>query len=476
MKEVSRKSFVQSLVSAGAAPFLFGGCVGRFVANRKANVAIIGCGRIANSFEIPGALRRPDLARIVAVCDLDTKRTAFSRKKIEQAYNDGTVIREYRDYKEVCACSDVDAVMICLPDFWHALVATTAICSGKDVWLQKPFTQTIQEGRLLANLAKRYDTVLQVGSQQRSWNSFSGVCGAVQSGAIGRVKKVEIGLGIDVAGGCRVAEPVPANFDYDTWLGPTDHSVPYNWTRCHNQDTAHIGDRPGWIQLAPYGWGLITNWGAHHLDVARWGLGGVDPEGVEGTCGWMDMSGDRLWNVHTDYDLHYKFNNGFTDVHLNNNYQLGIKFIGENGDWLWCTRGNAKVTPSDPEPYVRPGDFGPVAASKTALLPRLSPQPVTAMQAHVDNWLEAVVARDPSMTVTNAEGGHRSTSLCSLGQMCMELGRGRKDGFSLEWDATAEKTGNLQANALMKPFANGKFDLKVNLAEFGLAYDEVMKG
>mgnify|MGYP003293485319 CR=1 FL=1 len=476
MNRITRKSFIGSMLAAGASPFAFNGCATRFLANRLVNVAIIGCGRIANSFEIPGVLRRPDLARIVAVCDLDSKRSAFSRARIEQKYGDGTIIREYRDYKEVCASPDIDAVMICIPDFWHALVAATAICSGKAVWLQKPFTQTIHEGRLLANLAKRHNTVLQVGSQQRSWNNFRGVCEAVRTGVLGKVKKVEIGIGLDVAGGSCKAEPVPENFDYDTWLGPTDHTAPYNWTRCHDQDTKHIGDRPGWIQLAPYGWGLITNWGAHHLDIARWGLGDAAPEGVEGTCKWMDTSGDRLWNVHTDYDLHYKFNQGFTDVHVNNNYQLGVKFVGEGGDWLWCTRGNAKVTPSDPEPKVLPGMLGPIAASRPSLLPKLLPQPITAMQAHVENWLQAVVAKDPSMTVTNAECGHRSTSLCSLGQMCMELGRGRKDGFRLAWNAKTESTGNAAADALMKPFASGKFDLKVNLAEFGLDFNSVMKG
>ena len=476
MTQVSRRSFVQSMLAAGSAPLIFGGCANGFFANRKINVAIIGCGRISNSFEIPSILNRRDVARIVAVCDLDTKRTAFSRANIEKAYADGTKVREYRDYKEVCAQADIDAVMICLPDFWHALVATTAICSGKAVWLQKPFTQTIAEGRLLSNLAKRFGTVMQVGSQQRSWHQFQGVCNAVRAGVIGKVKRVEVGLGIDKSGGIAAAEPVPANFDYDTWLGPTDHSVPYNWTRCHNQDTAHIEDRPGWIQLAPYGWGMITNWGAHHLDIARWGLGAVGPESVSGTCKWMDLSGGKLWNVHTNYDLHYAFNGGFTDVHVCDRYQNGVKFIGENGDWLWCTRGAAKVTASDPEPKVKAGDLGPIAASKPSILPKLAPQTAKATQIHVDNWLEAILANDPSMTATNAEGGHRSTSMCSLGQMCMELGRGRKDGFSISWNAKKESTGNAAADAMMKPFANGKFDLKVNLAEFGLDFNTVMKG
>jgi len=472
---MSRRSFLVSSLAAGAAPMFFSGCASKFLANNKLTVGIIGCGRIATTFEIPSVLNRPDLARIVAVCDLDEIRVANAKRMVEERYADGARVATFRDYKELCARKDIDAVMICLPDFWHALVATTAICSGKAVWLQKPFTQTVLEGRLLANLAKKYNTVMQVGSQQRSWNQFQAVCEAVNAGALGMVRRVEIGLGIDKSGGCAKAEPVPKTFDYETWLGPTDHSAPYNWTRCHNQDIKHVADRPGWIQLAPYGWGMITNWGAHHLDICRWGLGAVGPEGVTGTCKWMDLSGGKLWNVHTNYDLHFSFNGGKTDAHVCDKYQNGVKFIGENGDWLFCTRGAVKVTPSDPEPIVLPGMLGPIAASKPALLPKMKVQKAGATQLHVDNWLEAALAKKPSMTVTNAEGGHRSTSLCSLGQMCMELGRG-KSSFSLKWDSQRECTGNAEADALMKPFANGKFDLKVNLAEFGLDFDKIIKG
>ena len=176
----TRRGFLGGMLAAGAAPMLFNGCANGFWTNRRINVAVIGCGRISSHFEITCILNRPDVARIVAVCDLDRSRANFAKEKIEQAYADGSVIRTYSDYKEVCACPDVDAVMIAIPDFWHALVATTAICSGKAVWLQKPFTQTILEGRLLANLAKRYGTVVQVGSQQRSWSQFEAVCGAVR--------------------------------------------------------------------------------------------------------------------------------------------------------------------------------------------------------------------------------------------------------------------------------------------------------
>jgi hypothetical protein len=156
-------------------------------------------------------------------------------------------------------------------------------------------------------------------------------------------------------------------------------------------------------------------------------------------------------------------------------YQNGVKFIGENGDWLFCTRGAAKVTPSDPDVPMKPGHLPAMAASRNALLPKLEPMKEKATQNHVDNWLAAIKAGDPKATVTNALGGHLSTAMCSLGQMCMEMGRGRKS-YSLKWNPVTEMTGDAAADALMKPFARDKFDLKVNLKEFGLDFDEVMKG
>ena len=277
---------------------------------------------------------------------------------------------------------------------------------------------------------------------------------------------------------------MPATFNYDAWLGPTDASVPYNWTRCHNQNLARIGDRPGWIQLAPYGWGMITNWGAHHLDITAWGLN-RDPSSVTGTCAWMDLSGTKLWNVHTTYDLHYDC--GGTDVHVNNKFQMGVKFIGENGDWLWCTRGAMKVTPSDPDPKVAPGMLGPIAASKDSLLADLAPgelvddalahgkEKFLTIADHFENWLEAIAREDPQYTVCDAEGAHKSTAFCSLGRMCMELGRGKKDGATLAWDSAKELTGDGEADRLLTPFARGRFDLRKSFAGTRYDYEKMIR-
>ena len=150
-RQMQRREFIKTAAMAAGLPFTFGGCRS-FRGNSKIHVAIIGCGRISTEFEVPGVLNRPDIARIVAVCDLDMKRARQTAEHVEREYADGTKIRIYKDYKEVCSQSDVDAVMICVPDFWHALVATTAICSRKAVWLQKPFANG--KFSLNANLAE----------------------------------------------------------------------------------------------------------------------------------------------------------------------------------------------------------------------------------------------------------------------------------------------------------------------------------
>lgn len=484
---MQRREFIRNAFAAGAAPLLFSGCATGFVANRKINVGVIGYGRIAHTMDVPGVQQFTGRCVITAVADLDAKRAAYGKKVIEERYAKLGVtqaVRTYGDYREMIADPSIDAVLLCIPDHQHAIVATDCLLAGKHIYLQKPFAQTIQEGRVVANLATMKGLVVQVGAWQRSRPQFRKVVQLVRNGRLGAISRVEVGIGLDKSGGCRTPEPVPANLNYDAWLGPTDPTAPYNWTRVHTQDLKRIGDRPGWIQLAPYGWGMITNWGAHHLDITAWGLN-CDPRAVSGTCEWMDLSGTKLWNVHTTYDLHYDC--GGTDVHVNNKFQMGVKFIGENGDWLWCTRGAMKVTPSDPEPKVAPGMLGPIAASRPELLADLKPSEIVddalahgeekfrTVADHFENWLEAIAREDPRYTVATAEEAHRSTAFCSLGRMCMELGRGKAGGATLAWDAAREVSGNPAADAMLTPFARGKYDLRPALAAAGLDYQKMIK-
>ena len=306
-------------------------------------------------------------------------------------------VKTYADYHDIIDDPSIDAVEICLPDHWHTLVACAALAKGKHIWLQKPFSQTITEGRIIANLAKMQNRVVQVGSWQRSVMQFHRVCELALNGRIGDIVRVEVGCGCDKPGGSSEVQPVPSNLNYEMWLGPTDEKAPYNETRVHAQDLKKIASRPGWIQMAPYGWGMITNWGAHQIDIAQWGLGKDDsgPESVTGTCEWMDTTGGKLWNVHTTYDLHYSYNGGKTDVHVCNKYPMGIKFIGEKGEWLYCMRGKA-VTPSDPSSSTG-GKMQPLMASKVALLePMANPaKPLKTSDDHWKNWLEELAGGHP---------------------------------------------------------------------------------
>ena len=470
---INRRDFLVSSALAAFPSIIPASVLGAAAPSRLVRVGIIGCGRISTQFEIPNLLQHPDLCRICAVCDLDELRMSKARNQVELGYRTkhglgGYTVKTYKDYRELCASKGLDAVMVCTPDFWHALCAAEVILNRKHLWLQKPFTQTIREGRLIADLAKKYNVVVQVGSQQRSAHQFREACEIALNGRLGRIRRVNIGIAMDKAGGSDAVQPVPATFDYATWLGPTDASVPYCESRTHSQTKC---DRPGWITMAPYGWGMITNWGAHHLDIMHWGLGKTltGPDRVEGTCSWMDRSGGRLWNVHTDYDLHYTY--GDIDVHVCNKYLKGVKFIGDEG-WVFVRRDGSKpVTTSDGgQSGGKKDKWGsPIIASKPNILEPIADRKIALKVSddHFVNWLEAIRAEDPAMTVTSAEEGHRSTSACSLGHMVMELGRGKEKGAAISWDPVRETTGDGTADALMKPFARDRFDLNVTLARFG---------
>ena len=463
---MNRRNFIGGILAAGTGPMLFTGCTNGTVANSKINIGVIGYGRIAHTMDVPCTIKHTNLCRITAVCDLDRSRREYGAEQIKARYRKLTgeadaPVKTYEFYADLLADPSIDAVLICLPDHWHAIVATDAVLAGKHIYLQKPFTQTIEEGRILRELAIRKGTVLQVGSWQRSVSQFARVCELVQNGRIGEVKRVEVGCGCDHEGGSSARQEIPEGFNYEMWLGPTDGNAPYNETRCHARDLKQIGKRPGWIQLEPYGWGMITNWGAHQIDIAQWGLNKDDsgPESVTGTCEWMKTTGGKLWNVHTHYDLHYSYNGGKTDVHVCDKYPMGIKFIGEKGEWLYCMRGAAKVTPSDPD-VPGNGKMQALMASRNRLLePIANPQfKVHTAKDHFLNWLEGIKLGDPKHTVTNVWEAQRSATACTLGYMCMKLGK------TIEWDAKTETCSTSGAAELMKPFARGKYNMNRAIA------------
>jgi len=276
---MERRDFLKnsSAVMAGAIvlPTIVPSTVfGKSAPSNKINIAQIGFGRIAISHDVAETLPY-DEARIIAVADLDSNRVAKGKQFIEGFYAKKTGsktavnVKTYDDYREMLLNKDIDAVMISTPDHWHSQPAIEAALAGKDVYLQKPTSLTIAEGRMLADVVKRKGTIFQVGTQQRSMPQFRIAAELVRNGRIGKLHTVKIGLPGDPSGPEAPEMPIPKNLNYDMWLGSTPE-VYYTEMRVHPQNSQT--DRPGWLRCEQFGAGMITGWGQHHYDSAAWGM------------------------------------------------------------------------------------------------------------------------------------------------------------------------------------------------------------
>jgi myo-inositol 2-dehydrogenase / D-chiro-inositol 1-dehydrogenase len=399
-------------------------------------IAQIGCGRIANDMDMPGVLKHPQLARIVAVADMDSKRAELARRKVEQSYEKSLAqkseVKTYGDYREILARKDIDAVMISTPDHWHAQPVVEAALAGKDIYVQKPLSMTIAEGRLVSDVVRAQKRVLQIGSQQRSTAQFHRACELVRNGVIGRLKSIQIGLPVDPAGGNKAEMPVPATLNYDAWLGCTPR-VPYTEDRVHPQsgDPKFFFGRPGWLRLNAYTCGMITGWGSHHVDIAHWGMGAefAGPIAVEANAAWPGP--ESFWDVHGKYSVKLTYANGVVTT-ISDELPNGVRFEGEDG-WIWVTRGAAISAKS-------------LDASNSKLLQIPGSELKTKLHHsrnwdhHLD-WLEAI--RSGKEAVTNAEAGHRSCSACLIAWIGMRLGR------PLKWDSEKEQFNDTEANRML---------------------------
>jgi predicted dehydrogenase len=434
---------------------------------RRIQIAQIGCGRMGTE-DMLGTIKHDDLCRIVAVCDLDSKRLAAAKTKAEQYYTgkgeSRVDVKAYRDYHEVLARPDIDAVLVTPPDHWHAIVAVEAVLAGKDLHVQKPLTYDINEAIALRTAVRAKKRILQTGSQQRSskpWNTFRAATEAVRNGRIGRIHTVTIGIGQDrPKGQAPKAQPVPSTFDYETWLGPAPQQ-PYMEDRVHPQDS--LG-RPGWITTEDFGLGMITNWGAHHMDMAQWGMGMAlgGPTTIEGTATFM--TGD-VWTVHHTYHVEMMYP-GNIRVILDNSFPNGIRFEGTDG-WVFCARSAGLVTGSDPG-AAKQADAARKsldASNLNILTAPYGPKDVRwpASDDHYRNWLEAIVARrDPIAPVDQSA---RSLEACAAAWIAMKLQR------KLTWDAAREMFVNDdQANAMRgRTPRSAAYDIESIMKKAGLA-------
>jgi myo-inositol 2-dehydrogenase/D-chiro-inositol 1-dehydrogenase len=458
----TRRVFVRNVL-AGSAGLAFAPQLLRAAANSRINVAQIGCGRMGDD-DMKGAMAH-DLCRIVAVCDLDSKRAAAAQKKAVEHYKGkgetAVDVKIYSDYREILARSDIDAVIVSLPDHWHAQAAIEAALAGKHMYVQKPITYNVAEAIALRKAVHAKKVILQTGSQQRSakpFYAFRPASEAVRNGRIGQVKTVKIGIGLDKPKGKGPAPmPVPANLNYERWLGPVAEQ-PYMEDRVHPQ---HNLGRPGWITTEDFGLGMITNWGAHHVDIMLWSLG-LELSGPKTVEAKADFMKNDVWTVHYNYHVEMAMPNG-TQVILDNKFENGLLFEGTEGT-IFCSRGSEKVTASDGNSGEAPTK-GPLRPSKKSILDPLPDSAVRWMKSdnHYLNWLEAIKAkRDPIAPIDQSS---RSLETCAAAWIGMKL------GGKLTWDAKAERfVGNDAANALLSRKARkAEYDINLIMKKGGLA-------
>ncbi len=414
---ISRRQVMKYGAAAMAVPTIVPSSVfGQSAPSERVNMAVIGTGGKANGGM--GTFMNHTQSQIVALCDVN-------RKSLESTALAAKVSKErcYEDFRELLACKDVDAVLVGTPDHWHVPISIAAVEAGKDVYCEKPLSNTITEGRALVNAVHKHKRIFQHGTQLRSSIYTRKVCELVRNGYMGNVTKVVIGSPAGHATGDHPAQPVPEWLNWDLWQGPVQ---PMDYRPIIIGGIPGKGLR-GWYFVKRFslaGW--VAGYGVHDIDLAQWGLGTEDtgPVTVEGK-GVFPKEG--LFNTVLTFDLEFTYADGrkiiMTDTSKNTH---GVTFQHENGkDWLFC-RSHFDASDRD--------------ILRTEL--KDSDTHLYESKLHELNFIECVKSR--KQTITPIDVAHRSTSICLIGGICLKLGR------KLQWDPKNEKFVNDdEANKLL---------------------------
>jgi len=409
--KLTRRVFLRHAgASAGAAlafpaivPASSLGAPGRAAPSDRITLGFIGIGKQGEG-HVRGLLRHREV-QVIGICEVYRKFRDMAVNMARQAYagrrGQGTYAgcKGYNDYREMLQRDDMDAVLIATPDHQHALPTLLAARAGMDVYCEKPMSLTIAEARAMVRAVRRYGRVFQTGSQQRSGREFRTACELVRSGCIGEVKEVWVGVG-GPSGPCYLPpQPVPDGLDWDRWLGPAPWRPFHEVLRPpHNQ---HF---PNWRAYRDYSGGGMTDWGAHHFDIAQWGLGMDDSGPVE----ILPPNGGGV-----KY-LTYVYANG---VVMYRRDPGGITFKGTEGE-IWVNRGRLESRPA------------------RILAAQLKPTDVHLYRSpgHHNDWLQCIRRR--RRPICDVEIGCRSVSVCHLGNIAYRLKR------ALKWDPAAERFVN----------------------------------
>jgi len=349
-------------------------------------------------------LRENQRVQILAISDIDKNHLDKAVGKV------GKDCKGYHNYRDLLARPDIDAVVIAVPDHWHALTAIHACEAGKDVYCEKPLSLTIREARAMVNAARRNGTVFQVGSQQRSSDNFRLACELVRSGRIGKLQWARAAVGGAPTCDYQPPQPVPPSLDWDTWLGPAPWA-PYTPKRCH------VDFR--W--LYDYSGGKMTDWGAHHNDIVQWGLGmdHTGPVKTEPISAAFPTHG--LWDTATSFEVKHTYANGVV-LYTSSGGANGARFQGTDG-WIEVNRGHFQT--SNPEIQREPLGAGDVHLYRTN---------GDAYTGHHDDWLNCIATR--RRPICDVEIGARSATVCHLGNIAIRTGK------TIHWDPEKEEVTN----------------------------------
>jgi predicted dehydrogenase len=391
--------------------------------------------------------------RIVAACDLDQSHLKQAVDTINKHYGNHDC-KAYHDYRELFARPDIDAVMLAVPDHWHALVATEAAKRKKDIYAEKPLARTIAEQQAIVRAVQKNGCIWQTGSWQRSEKNFHYGAEIVRNGLIGKITRVEVGLPSGHTDFAKTGGPLlnklasfgvkdlskvvlgtpawntavtnpPAGLDYDRWVGPSQ-MMPYIEARVHKN----------WRWNYDTGGGQLLDWIGHHGDIGHWGLGNDDKIGpleIEGAGEFPPR--DAIWNSCTKYRLTAKYPNDITVVIAGGHPDIrsGTKWTGTDG-WVWVNRGNAFESSNKAWEDSR---ALPEAERKVRL-----PLTKGARDGHHRNFLDSVKSRQP--TVTPVAVAHHSAIPGHLGLIAMLVGR------KIKWDSRKEViVGDADASKLL---------------------------
>ncbi|EDY82226.1 Oxidoreductase family, NAD-binding Rossmann fold protein [Verrucomicrobiia bacterium DG1235] len=396
----SRRTFLKkgaiAAASTFAAPmFLSAATLGRGQPgpNSRINIGLIGNGLIMGGHREYYRARNHTV--VTAVCDVYQDRMESALAECRQ---ENDACQGYLDYEEILERSDIDAVVIGTPDHWHAALSIAAMKAGKDVYVEKPMTLTIEEGKAMVAAEKRYGRILQVGSQQRSESAFRKAAEIVRNGWIGRVKEVYCGLGAFDPPSDYPQQPVPEGFNYDKWLGPAPWE-PYNEQRVMSSYSG------GWRNFWEYGSRKNGDWGAHHYDITQWALN-------------RDNSGPVFF-APVDYDQPYQYFEYDDGVRVIRDWgeRKGhmIRFVGEEGE-VMVSRDNRL-------------DTLPVSYAGKPLAP--SDKRLYKSTDHRANWVESIYTR--KAPICPATVGHRTATVCQLAGIAERLNR------PIKWDPVKQQ-------------------------------------